>query len=947
MPHSISCEACGAVFAIPEEIWDKRVRGRVATLKCRSCKAEIHVDGTAERPASDETEGGLLSPTESVAGFGTGSPAATTATVSMFAQPPARPMPPGETVVAEPAAADLGATLVSTPTAEPAPTCAASPEPLPVAESRDTRASSPSNPATVPPPATSLATAPTPAAVAPAPAPPPSASPALDAATPAPPPASPALRPTPSSSPVGNGRSINGGSLPRPVSTLAVRGSPSAVRSSPSAGAEPAGSERAVVPRPTASNRPAAPSLRSSPTASQSSPPSTRSVAARIPALISPDTSATDAEWSVGPPTVTAASPTPTAEKPSADESAPPTGEDLWVVSFGEEDDRELTEKAISAELARGTIGPKSIVWRDGMEDWLAIADIPQLARFLASSPSTAGATKVPASNRSGGRQEPPRPPSSNGRRPLHTGQRAAKTTASTDASSPTPTAIFASTPGSPPSLICPIVPVTGTQTPSGEATDSASAHTIPLPLGGTTEPAVSPGFRPRQPTVPGLLPEQPVASVETPISASARPDGVVTSVQLDEPPQSEPVPTVRLETSPTIPPARHVLVDVDQSTVPSGPLVTIGDGIVTAASSERLTPTPTSSSTEAPSPAEEALEPVVSTQQAPPASLGAGSQETSQTPEESTLPLMLVATPLGPPEPPLDSDAVATQAYGDKPSAEPSASQAQASAPLAVSPPPADDAFEPPTIPMVQSRLEGAPRSSDGAGQPPAASAVSVAPVAAARGSLSSLDDISELRRRFPKWTPWAALAAVAAIAVAIAATRSQSNTPSPTSHPTSAPVSRVSLLPSTTSPTLSVPTTPPTLSVPTTPPSLSAAPTPPASSAPSNLGAGEKSAQDFASAFAATKQDTKQFDKMAAERAAEPFVHRASRVCQLRKAETSGASVTLAFKPSGQVLRVTVASPHAGTYIGRCLEKVLAEMHVQPFQGPPGEVVVDVPAR
>src|SRR5512138_103853 len=48
MPYSVRCKACSSAFAIPDEIWDKRVRGRVATLKCRACRAEIQVDGTKE-----------------------------------------------------------------------------------------------------------------------------------------------------------------------------------------------------------------------------------------------------------------------------------------------------------------------------------------------------------------------------------------------------------------------------------------------------------------------------------------------------------------------------------------------------------------------------------------------------------------------------------------------------------------------------------------------------------------------------------------------------------------------------------------------------------------------------------------------------------------------------------------------------------------------------------
>jgi hypothetical protein len=49
MPHPVTCGACNATFSIPDEVWDKRVHGQVATLKCRQCKAPIEVDGRVRR----------------------------------------------------------------------------------------------------------------------------------------------------------------------------------------------------------------------------------------------------------------------------------------------------------------------------------------------------------------------------------------------------------------------------------------------------------------------------------------------------------------------------------------------------------------------------------------------------------------------------------------------------------------------------------------------------------------------------------------------------------------------------------------------------------------------------------------------------------------------------------------------------------------------------------
>jgi hypothetical protein len=69
MPHPVSCGACNATFSIPDEVWEKRVDGQLATLKCRQCKAPIQVDGRARRGSitSEATKG---HPVTGSAGFG-------------------------------------------------------------------------------------------------------------------------------------------------------------------------------------------------------------------------------------------------------------------------------------------------------------------------------------------------------------------------------------------------------------------------------------------------------------------------------------------------------------------------------------------------------------------------------------------------------------------------------------------------------------------------------------------------------------------------------------------------------------------------------------------------------------------------------------------------------------------------------------------------------------
>jgi serine/threonine-protein kinase len=51
MPVTVTCEACGRLFAIPDELYEKRVRGRIAGIACRGCGNRIRVDGTVPPPA--------------------------------------------------------------------------------------------------------------------------------------------------------------------------------------------------------------------------------------------------------------------------------------------------------------------------------------------------------------------------------------------------------------------------------------------------------------------------------------------------------------------------------------------------------------------------------------------------------------------------------------------------------------------------------------------------------------------------------------------------------------------------------------------------------------------------------------------------------------------------------------------------------------------------------
>lgn len=69
-----------------------------------------------------------------------------------------------------------------------------------------------------------------------------------------------------------------------------------------------------------------------------------------------------------------------------------PPAKVLWVVSFAADDDRELTAPQIKRALERGEIDGDSIAWKEGMEDWLPIAEIPPLAKLLPTGSAAASA---------------------------------------------------------------------------------------------------------------------------------------------------------------------------------------------------------------------------------------------------------------------------------------------------------------------------------------------------------------------------------------------------------------------------------------------------------------------------------------------------------------------------------------------------------------------------
>jgi hypothetical protein len=73
---------------------------------------------------------------------------------------------------------------------------------------------------------------------------------------------------------------------------------------------------------------------------------------------------------------------------------------DLWAVSYADDDDRELTESQIAAEASRGNVNRDTLVWREGMEGWRPLGQVPELVKLLPSEQTSDGDQETPAQTR-------------------------------------------------------------------------------------------------------------------------------------------------------------------------------------------------------------------------------------------------------------------------------------------------------------------------------------------------------------------------------------------------------------------------------------------------------------------------------------------------------------------------------------------------------------------
>lgn len=70
-----------------------------------------------------------------------------------------------------------------------------------------------------------------------------------------------------------------------------------------------------------------------------------------------------------------------------ATEAAGPN--DPWLVSYADDDDRELSTDAVKAAFRKGEIHTETLIWRDGMDEWLVITEVPVFAELFKPAPAT------------------------------------------------------------------------------------------------------------------------------------------------------------------------------------------------------------------------------------------------------------------------------------------------------------------------------------------------------------------------------------------------------------------------------------------------------------------------------------------------------------------------------------------------------------------------------
>lgn len=367
MPFPITCTACRKTFSIADDVYERKVQGRVVTIKCKQCQAGIRVDGTQGPPALSTVSESVRPPEV------------------RSAEPP-QVAPASAAQVANPSAPHMGLSEMHAPkvllAAAEVPTAVVAPA-MASAGVTPTPAAKAMLPAPVPVPSVVGAKAPGALSTA-----------KLDAGKTGPFPAQAKASSLPSTGKVAPSASTATASRATPV-VGANKGALGAMGLRGSTGTTNAGAKLPAL----ATSAKLPPQVTSAALPRPGSSPG-RFGGGREPAPVAPPQPITPPPAPVLEPSPSPASLVSAPATPAAEASSSAT-EVLWAVDYPDGQDRELTEAEIAKELASGAIDGSALVWREGMAEWLELSQVPEL-RSLVAPPQPVPAARPNAPSRPG-----------------------------------------------------------------------------------------------------------------------------------------------------------------------------------------------------------------------------------------------------------------------------------------------------------------------------------------------------------------------------------------------------------------------------------------------------------------------------------------------------------------------------------------------------------------
>ena len=594
----------------------------------------------------------------------------------------------------------------------------------------------------------------------------------------------------------------------------------------------------------------------------------------------------------------------------------------LWAVDAGGSgDDRELDDATIAREIAAGTIGADTLVWRDGMGDWLEVSKVPELAKHLPSAkkPEPAKvAAPLPAA-----RAKQPSAPGVAAPAPAPVAKAAAPAAMpapAVKAAAPAAPVVKAAPPAAPAAKAAPAVPSMVSEDDEEEATmifrsSAEAAAKLGLDAPGDDEAA---------PAAPRPAAGRPPVAAPLPAAGRPAPTAKAPSAPLNPPPAVK-APSAPLQPAPTAKAPSAPLNPAPAAKAPSAPL---NPPPAAKAPSAPLNP--------APPPLAEAKAP------SPPAP---------------------VAAPPGPPMPPprAKQPSAPMLARGLTPPPEP---QPAPPPPPSPPPPPASDvpAAAPPPVRPRQQSAPGWPRGLTPPPERPSALGIAPTPPPTAPPFMPTQNPFAQGAPTAP-----GQMGQLAPNPFAVATTTDLEYNPPRSKAPFV--IGGIVLVLAAAGVAFAVlgsgahPPPPPVPAAPPTPPPQTPEPPPPAETQaaetpappahPSDDIAGTPhpspaTSGDFSQMFAAGAEkaqkggapaSTKSFDAEEAKTALASVLKLVA-ACKQPGSPTGQSSAAVTFDTSGHVSSVTVGAPFSGTETGTCIIGAFKNAKVAPFSGLPGTI-------